>query len=542
MARFTLTQAAAAATFTAALAACNGVQPPAPKTFDVTQLEFRDENGNPTSSSAVSQIASFRAVFSDNVKANTLTNSNITLSKVGSNTNISLAINGANFSNSASIASVNEVLQLNTQYRLTFSEGIESESGAKLNSKSYTFTVTRAAPTGGKYQRFNLANVTNPTSIALLNDTTLLVAELDFGTTGQTPGSRVRRLNLTSSGNTVTAADAGIVKALPGRSVTGITTRNGNELWISHAQINPTYQANTNIGAYTSAVMRCSGANLANCTDVITGLPRSAELHQTNGLFFKPGTNLLFIAQGGNTNYGAPSGSFGNRGEVLMSGAILVADVSKIGSGINVQPKVEGGTTYEITNNTLLGNPSDSLPVRVYATGLRNPYDLVWTTAGKLFATDNGGNVGFGTTPACGGAPAYDPGNSDDELNDIQLGGYYGHPNPARGQCIYEGGPGHFGPVVKTGLNYGSDGITEYTGPFLGTNVQPGDLLYVNYAQGDNLYRWRPSNPGEPPQVIVAQLVNPLDVVNDSRGTIFVVEFGSPFDKSQPARVSYLRP
>jgi hypothetical protein len=71
--------------------------------------------------------------------------------------------------------------------------------------------------------------------------------------------------------------------------------------------------------------------------------------------------------------------------------------------------------------------------VTVYASGLRNSYDHVFTTTGKTFATDNGPNTGFGLASLGPTTSSTADANSGDELLDIVQGAYYGHPNRNRG-------------------------------------------------------------------------------------------------------------
>ena len=42
--------------------------------------------------------------------------------------------------------------------------------------------------------------------------------------------------------------------------------------------------------------------------------------------------------------------------------------------------------------------PADA-PLRIFATGFRNAYDIVVTQAGKIYTIDNGSNDGLGGTP-----------------------------------------------------------------------------------------------------------------------------------------------
>ena len=52
--------------------------------------------------------------------------------------------------------------------------------------------------------------------------------------------------------------------------------------------------------------LRWTGSNWEK-VDLVRGLPRSEGNHSSNGLQLDPSTNTLYIAQGGNTNIGAPS-------------------------------------------------------------------------------------------------------------------------------------------------------------------------------------------------------------------------------------------
>ena len=64
--------------------------------------------------------------------------------------------------------------------------------------------------------------------------------------------------------------------------------------------------------------------------DLVRGLPRSKENHATNGLALDPGSNTLFVAQGANTNQGAPSKYLGFLPEYALSGAILAVDLAQV--------------------------------------------------------------------------------------------------------------------------------------------------------------------------------------------------------------------
>jgi large repetitive protein len=77
-------------------------------------------------------------------------------------------------------------------------------------------------------------------------------------------------------------------------------------------------------------------------------------------------------------------------------------------------------------------------PVRLYATGVREAYDLLWHSNGSLYAGVNMNDTG-NFTPQRDGLPAVNV-RPDEPLVRIVEGKYYGHPNPARGEYVLMGG------------------------------------------------------------------------------------------------------
>jgi hypothetical protein len=170
--------------------------------------------------------------------------------------------------------------------------------------------------------------------------------------------------------------------------------------------------------------------------DLVRGLPRSEENHSSNGLHLSATGDTLFIAQGGNTNAGAPSNNFAFQTEYALAAAILSVDLPAIES-LPVQGA--GNTKYIYDLPTLddptrpnangiedpndasytgvdVGDPfggNDGLnqaklveggPVQVHASGFRNAYDLEITSSagqdGRMYVIDNGPNGGWGGHPA----------------------------------------------------------------------------------------------------------------------------------------------
>ncbi|QQS28119.1 MAG: T9SS type A sorting domain-containing protein [Sphingobacteriales bacterium] len=289
-------------------------------------------------------------------------------------------------------------------------------------------------------------------------------------------------------------------------------------------------------------------------TDLVRGLPRSEENHATNGLYLDETTNILYMAQGGHTNMGALSANFVFHPEYALSAAILAVNLTAIGNTTYDLPTLDDedrtniSTTPGFTdaNDPFGGNDGKNQamlvpggPVQVYASGFRNPYDIVVTQLGKMYTFDNGPNGGWGGPPSSCIYAVSEPGTSQpDGLHLVSGQGYYGgHPNLTRGNRnnTYNSTnpqspvpPGMENPVECTylypGVNDGSlttigastNGICEYTAGNFGT-VMKGDLLAVSW--NNKVYRIKLNNDGT--QVIsggVTELFSglsslPLDII-----------------------------
>ncbi|MEO0734793.1 MAG: ring canal kelch-like protein, partial [Bacteroidota bacterium] len=233
--------------------------------------------------------------------------------------------------------------------------------------------------------------------------------------------------------------------------------------------------------------------------DLVRGLPRSEQNHATNGLQLDATANVLYVAQGGHTNAGAPSNNFAFSTEYALSGAILSVDLTAI-DALPVQTDAVSSETYIYDLPTLddptrpnvngqdVGDPfggNDGLnqarivpggPVQIHSPGYRNAFDVLLTEAGRLYTWDNGANAGWGGHPDGENTPtvtnnwvAGEPGSRGPGPNDAQVNnrdnlhlitgpGYYGgHPNPVRANPAGAGlftndQPGGENGVFRTGV------------------------------------------------------------------------------------------
>ena len=327
--------------------------------------------------------------------------------------------------------------------------------------------------------------------------------------------------------------------------------------------------------------------------DIVRGLPRSEENHSTNGLEFVTvnGNDYLIVASGGFTNAGAPSDNFAWITEYALSAAILSVDLTALES-LPIQTDTSSGRSFIYDIPTLddptrpnvngvidpddadydgidVGDPwggNDGLnqgmivlggPVQIFSPGYRNSYDLAIGPDGKVYATDNGANGGWGGLPVNEGNPLtvnndYPPGepgssssqngeqvnNADhlhritDNIQGYNFGSYYGgHPNPVRANPAGAGlftNPGINGKNTLSGAVfrtqvYDPDGSTDgsTTDPNVGlpANWPP---VPLSYAVDTEEHDWRGpglNNPDGPNDDIITTWgtnTNALDVYTSS--------------------------
>jgi hypothetical protein len=271
------------------------------------------------------------------------------------------------------------------------------------------------------------------------------------------------------------------------------------------------------------------------------------------------------------TAMGSPDLTWGERSEHLMTGAILRLDLTKLGSTpLNAKTKDGGGKYNPFAKNA---------PLTIYACGVRNAFDLVWTDDGHLFAPTNGSSSG-GITPAAKApytgtridsatnGPYTGPAvpsisnamTQDDFLFDIQKGGSYGQPNPLRDEFVLNGGNptsgkdpeevpqypvgtkpdrNYRGAAFDFGAHESPDGVIEYEGNAFNGALN-GKLMVVQYSGGDNiavLSRSGGKITGETQNISGAtEFDDPLDLTEDTtNGYIYVAEYGGK-------KITLLRP
>jgi glucose/arabinose dehydrogenase len=286
-------------------------------------------------------------------------------------------------------------------------------------------------------------------------------------------------------------------------------------------------------------------------TDLVRGLPRSGENHAGNGLVLDRTGSRLYLAQGGNTNNGAPSKHFAFTPEYALSGAILSIDLAAIGDRTFDLPTLDdparpgtadAGDPFGGAKGDNQARLAADGPVTVYAPGFRNPYDIVLTAAGRLYTIDNGANPNWGDIPRqaggrCTNEPRPGGKRQEDTLHHIAAAGYYGgHPNPTRANPanVFAGqspvGAAHaveceFRPGKRSGalttFPASTNGLVEYRSQAFG-GALAGDLLTASFD--NRIYRLKLAPDGRlSRKEILFEDVGqvPLDVTAQGDGDLF---------------------
>jgi glucose/arabinose dehydrogenase len=440
-----------------------------------------------------------------------------------------------------------ERLALGTTYSVRVTSDLRDVDGYRFAEFTSTFTTSTSPPpsTGIAFEKVPFDVVGGPTSVVLGPDGRLYAS---------TAVGQILRWDLTTEGTPAGPAQT-IDHWTYQRTITGLhfdpsSTATDLKLWVSHS-----FLGDQDVANFQGKISVLTGANLETVRDVITGLPRSTRDHMNNGIDFGP-DGKLYIAQGSLSGYGAPDSYWGDRAETPLSASILVADV-------NTDPRF--ASPVDVNTDAGYDATAADAPVKVYASGTRNPFDLVWHTNGKLYAPVNesaSGNAPAGpggSPPALTGLPAM-----NDFLAQVKPGRYYGHPNPSRGEYTLRGGnptsaidpfevpqypvgvapdPRWDAPARDLGSHRSPNGVDEYRAQAFDGALK-GKLLVANFGNGDDLTAITLDSTGAATGVeqVAWGFNNPLDVTsNPTSGVAWVAEFGSQASGAG-GKITLLRP
>lgn len=380
-------------------------------------------------------------------------------------------------------------------------------------------------------QRTIATGISNPTTGAFGPDGRLYVA---------TQGGQIRAYTLDGNNNVTDTQIINSISSQSGfRNVLGIAFDPFEE--VGPGETPTIYVTRSSLfdgtEEYGSRVSTLTGPTFGTVNDIITGLPVSGFDHGINGIQFD-GNGDLLIAVGGNTNTGVFDGVFGSQApESPLTSAVLRAPIS--------DPTFNGAIQYEFIDPNdpdllaLAASENDPSPspndqrygnfvqpvdvpgqadVETFAVGLRNPYDIVFTTDGQLFSTDNGPN-----------------GIAQDELNQIAEGDFLGHPSIPRGKLdprqvlanaeydpnVPSDPPNYRAPLDA--LSSSTNGIDEYRSEAFGGQLR-GQLFAQKWNGFVYFFERTPDGLGLQNTNTRNDVADGLDIVAGPRGAIFGID------------------
>ncbi|MBN3873765.1 Ig-like domain-containing protein [Nostoc sp. JL33] len=514
------------------------------------------------------------------IAVNTLSASTIKLIDSSTNTQVDANYNTSGGGDVIVVSPINH-LKNNTKYLLQITDGVKDSNGVGFLPYSINFTTGTKAPSLSNisFEQISLPNVpAKPyTTVSIGPDNKLYAATLQ---------GEILRFPINANGTLGKPQTISSLQTANGgnRTIIGMhfdpssTNASNLILWVTN---NYYWNGTVNAPEWSGKITRLSGSNLETVQDYVVDLPRSSRDHQTNSIEFKPNQpKVLYVLQGSNNSTGAPNNAWSNRPERLLSAAVLRVDLSKITS-LPLSVKTEDGGTY---------NPFKAgAAVTIFASGIRNGYDLVWHTNGQLYVPTNGSAAG-GNTPntpiplplACQNridkatnraytSPSVPSlkniGTQRDYLFRVVKNGYYGHPNSKRCEWVLNGGnptaatdPGEVkeypigtlpdrnwkGIAFDFGEHFSPNGIIEYRSNVLGGKLQ-GKLLVTRYSAGKDIIVLTPG--GAKLNIVDFQTgitgftgfnPSPLDLVeNPTNGHIYVAQLN---EGTGMGKITLLRP
>ena len=489
----------------------------------------------------------------------TITTDNVFLVEEETGTKIPANVNGTGGGDAITLVPA-APLKLSTTYRFTITPGVKDLSDSAFIPYSSTFTTGSSSTsdvTNAQFDTISLPNtVGQHTSLTVGPDGKLYALTID---------GIVKRFTINANGTLGTPQLLYSLQDAYGtrtpRLAIGFTfdpsaTATNLVAWVTHS----TYVF-LNGPDLDGKLSKLSGPNLERVQDVLINLPRSKKDHLTNSIAFGP-DKALYFSQASTSAMGRADQTWGYRNERLLSAAILRLDVSKLGTlPLDVKTSEAGGTYNPYNVNA---------PLTIYASGIRNAYDLVWHSNGNLYVAANGSAAGGNTPASVNGTLRPDGttynGPSVPALSNVQQtqkdwlfrivkGGYYGHPNPLRGEYVMNGGnpTSPIDPAQVKDYPLGTAPDVNYRGYSYDfqTNASPngtieyksntfngalkGKLLVVRYSQHDDIITLTPGGPNN--DIISATegyaiqgfsgFNDPLELTEDVRnGNLYLSEYG----------------
>jgi hypothetical protein len=312
--------------------------------------------------------------------------------------------------------------------------------------------------------------------------------------------------------------------------------------------------------------------------------------------------SALYILLGSNSSAGSYDKGW-QREETLLAGSLLRLDVKKLNK-IKLPLDVKTTSNQNLINHA--SNISAKMPdgtynpysinsaLTIYASGIRNAYDLVWHSNGQLYIPANGSGGG-GNSPASVKGTKRPNGTYYNgptiaatlnvpvqhdwlfRVNPDKPVGYFGHPNPLRGEYVINRGFADnpvFASNVKPDINYrgaaydfgfnkSPNGIIEYKSDAFNGALK-GKLLICRFSGGGDIMVLEPgskdkhrllnkadtvydikhvaSGVGNNGLVGMAGFANPLDIVEDvANGNLYISEFNWNENPNLTSQITLLK-
>ncbi len=468
-------------------------------------------------------------------------------------------------------------------YRFTITDKVKDKSGRAFLPFSSVFTTANGSGPGGGDLSGVAFDKTESGALAGKSYTSLVIGPDGKLYAGSIYGY-IYRWTINADGtladqetiSTVrTHATAKSWEGAPNRTVIGLafdpaSTPDNPILWITD---NYAYLGQ-NVPDFTGSIAKLTGPDLDTYQEVVVNLPRSIKDHETNSVAFKDGK--LYIVQGSMNAMGRNDGTW-QRDEHLMSAAMLQLDPAKLPANLPVDaatPDMTVPARGAVPGHVGTYNPyAADAPLTLYATGIRNAFDLLVHSNGRIYAGTNGSAAG-GNTPAspnplpaaCAARPdgAYTAPTAPaitnnaqaetDYLFDVHQGKYYGHPNPMRCEYVLNAGnpTGYTGnPLFKVnayptgqladpnydiehvhdaGLHASANGTIEYKNTIAFGGALAGKVIVVRYSANQEIVAFNVTSNGGVSDAVAGitgftGFRQPLDIAQDvTSGNLYVSE------------------
>lgn len=431
------------------------------------------------------------------------------------------------------------VLESETAYTFQITPQVKDTGGASFAPFTATFTTAAGATTSDYPVAFDKVPLGASAGVVIC-----LSLGPDGHLYGGTFDGRILRHTIAPDGtllppeiiSTIQQANSG-PRLIMGIRFDPMSSVSNPTLWVSHGAM-----ALEKAPPWSGKISRLTGRNLETCQDVVINLPRAYRDHLNNQLAFGP-DGAIYFNQASMTATGAPDRKWDGREETALTAAMLRLDARLIKATLDAKSLAAPSAS-----------PGSTSPLTVYATGVRVGFDLVFHSNGHLYVPINGSARG-GNTPGSPDKlipPLREIATQPDLLLRVVRGGYYGHPNPARGEYVLNGGnptdgldpvevveyppgtkphPRWRPPAYDFGKSVSPNGVIEYkSNAFFG--ALRGKLLITRYSGGDDVIILTPGPDGDITESItgvtgLSGFIDPLDLVEDPRtGNLYVAEYG----------------